>query len=245
MRSEKFSFRIGGNVARGAVAAWPICLGYVPIGLAFGVIAQKAGFQPTGILLMSLLVFAGSSQFIAVSMLADGAAAIPVIVTTFMVNLRHFLMSSALAVYLHKIRWLPSALFAYGVTDESFAINMDRFRAGGWGVREATALNQTANFTWMVSTVLGGVGGEFIPAHSFGIDYALIAMFICLLTLQIRGAVYLLTAVFAGGSAVVFALLLPGNLHIIAAAVLGATVGVVLKRRSAARLLREADETVS
>ncbi len=52
----------------GIAAAWPICLGYAPIGLAFGVLAQKAGLTPLEIGLMSVIVFAGSSQFIAVSM---------------------------------------------------------------------------------------------------------------------------------------------------------------------------------
>lgn len=225
-------------VVKGAAAAWPICLGYIPIGLAFGVIAQKAGFQPVEIALMSLLVFAGSAQFIAVSMLADGAAAGAVVLTTFMVNLRHLLMSSALSMYLKKIPWLRSALFAYGVTDESFAINMSRFRAGGWQVNQAIALNQTANFSWLFSTVAGGLGGRFIPTHAFGIDYALIAMFICLLTLQIRGVLYLLTALIAAAAAVLMASLLPGNLHIVAAAVFAASAGVGIHRLMGKRAVR-------
>ena len=59
----------------GLNAGWPICLGYLPIGMAFGVLAQKAGLTPVQIGMMSILVFAGSSQFIAVSMLAAGASA--------------------------------------------------------------------------------------------------------------------------------------------------------------------------
>ena len=78
----------------GVGAAWPICIGYIPIGLALGVIAQKAGLSPSEIGVMSLLVFAGSSQFIAVSMLSAGADIAAIILTTFMVNLRHLLMSS-------------------------------------------------------------------------------------------------------------------------------------------------------
>ena len=68
---------------KGAAAAWPICLGYIPIGLAFGVLVQKIGLSPVQIGLMSLLVFAGSAQFIAVSMLASGASAASIIATTF------------------------------------------------------------------------------------------------------------------------------------------------------------------
>jgi len=88
------------SILQGLSAAWPICLGYIPIGLAFGVLAQKAGLDPIEIMLMSILVFAGSSQFIAVSMLSTGAGAVSIIITTFAVNLRHLLMSSSLAVFL-------------------------------------------------------------------------------------------------------------------------------------------------
>ena len=87
-------------VKEGVIAGWPICLGYIPIGMAFGVLAQKAGLTPIEIGMMSILVFAGSAQFIAVSMLTAGASATAIIATTFVVNLRHVLMSSALAVYL-------------------------------------------------------------------------------------------------------------------------------------------------
>ncbi len=91
------------SLAQGARAAWPICLGYFPIGLAFGVAAQKAGLTCAEIGFMSLLVFAGSSQFIAISLLASGAGFPAIVTTTFFVNLRHVLMSSALAVYLRRV----------------------------------------------------------------------------------------------------------------------------------------------
>ena len=68
MKSEKDNIRPGHRrtpFSRGVAAAWPICLGYLPIGLAFGVLAQKAGLSPLQIGLMSVFVFAGSSQFIA------------------------------------------------------------------------------------------------------------------------------------------------------------------------------------
>ena len=114
-------------IKAGLHAGWPICLGYVPIGMAFGVLAQKAGLTPFQIGLMSILVFAGSAQFIAVSMLTGGASAPAIIATTFVVNLRHVLMSSALAIYLRTAHRGLLALFAYGVTDESFAVNLPLF----------------------------------------------------------------------------------------------------------------------
>ncbi len=218
--------------AQGMVAAWPICLGYLPIGLAFGVLAQKAGLSPLQIGLMSVFVFAGSSQFIAVSMLAAGASFLSIVATTFVVNLRHFLMSSALAIFLKNAGRKRLSLFAYGVTDESFAVNLAKFRDSQWDLNSAVVTNQTANLTWIITTVLGGIGGQFIPAHAFGIDYALIAMFICLLVVQIRGVVYVITAVIAGICAVSLSLLIPGNSHIVIASMVAAAIGVVLKKKT-------------
>jgi 4-azaleucine resistance transporter AzlC len=222
----------------GMKAAWPICLGYFPIGLAFGVLAQKAGLSPFEIGLMSLLVFAGSSQFIAVSMLNGGAATLPIVMTTFVVNLRHLLMSSSLAVYLRSLRggWL--SLFAYGVTDESFAVNLTRFRNNNWDWRQAMVVNHVSNAVWIGSTVVGGRAGQFIPAGALGIDYALIAMFLCLLVFQLRGWLYVVTAMIAGLSAVVLSLLVPGNSYIVLASVLAATIGGLLRRALAATASR-------
>jgi 4-azaleucine resistance transporter AzlC len=216
----------------GLAAGWPICLGYIPIGLAFGVLAQKAGLSPIQIGLMSILVFAGSSQFIAVSMLSTGASSLAIIMTTFMVNLRHVLMSSSLAVFLDNIRRSKISLFAYGVTDESFAVNHPRWDQGQWDINRALVVNHSANLMWITSTVLGGIGGQFIPAGALGIDYALIAMFICLLIFQLKGRIHIFTALIAGLVAVVLAILIPGNAYVILASVIAATVGMVFKRRA-------------
>jgi 4-azaleucine resistance transporter AzlC len=216
---------------QGAQAAWPICIGYFPIGLALGVLAQKAGLAPLEIGLMSLLVFAGSAQFIAVSMLTSGAAATSIVVTTLLVNLRHVLMSSSLAVYLRGTSpWFVS-LYSYGVTDESFAVNLTRFREGGWHRYQALVVNHVSNAAWIMATILGGYCGQFIPAGAFGIDYALVAMFLCLLVFQLRGAVYAVTAVIAGIIATVGSLVMEGNAYVIVASMAAATLGFFLKQR--------------
>ncbi len=215
------------TVLQGLEAAWPICLGYIPIGIAFGVLAQKAGLRPYEIGLMSLLVFAGSSQFIAISMLSSGATSVAIILTTFAVNLRHLLMSSSLAVFMGSATRKKLALFAYGVTDESFAVNHAKFNQTDWGLSQALIVNHTANITWITSTIIGGYSGQFIPAGAFGLDYALSAMFICLLIFQLKGRKYVLTAILSGIIAVTFALVIPGNSYIILASVLAATLGVV------------------
>lgn len=214
----------------GLAAAWPICLGFIPIGLSLGVLSQKAGLLPWQVAAMSILVFAGGSQFIAVGMLAAGASSVTIIGTTFLVNLRHLLMSSALAPCLSGARRRFLALYAYGVTDESFAFNMTRFRDGGWGRHEALVLNQATNLTWIVSTVAGVYVGEFIPPGALGVDFALTAMFICLLVFQLRGSIFVATALMAAFCSVLAYLWLPGNAYVIVASCLAATFGFALKR---------------
>jgi len=233
--ADRTAERNRGILRDGLGTAWPICLGYIPIGLALGVLAQKAGLGPLETALMSTLVFAGGSQFIAVAMIKSGAALVAIVATTFMVNLRHALMSSALALPLKGVSRRFLALFAYGVTDESFAVNMAKFRAGGWDRWRALVVNHAANLTWIASTVAGAWAGEFIPAGAFGIDYALTAMFICLLVFQLRSRFYAIVAAFSGTVATALYVTIPGNSHIVIAAVTAATAGYALRRSRAAR----------
>ncbi|MDD2471601.1 MAG: AzlC family ABC transporter permease [Dehalococcoidales bacterium] len=219
------------EISQGAAAAWPVFLGYIPLGLACGVIARNIGLEPWQIGLMSVLLFAGSAQFIAVSMLAAGANPASIIITTFAVNLRHFLMSSSLSVYLGKVSKKLLSLFAYGVTDETFAVNLIKFREGRWNFTKALVVNHVSNFSWVASTIVGGYAGEFIPEGAFGIDYALVAMFIGLLVMQLRGRKYILTALCSGIMAVFFSIVLPGNLYIIVSSMLAATGGVVILKK--------------
>jgi 4-azaleucine resistance transporter AzlC len=221
----------GSVITDGLSAAWPICLGYITIGLAFGAIARKTGLLPLEICLMSLVVYAGSSQFIATAMLGTGAGLLPVVLATFLINLRHLLMSSSLSIYLKDLRggWL--ALFAYGVTDESFALNMSRFREGQWEWRRALIVNHVTNLSWIISTVAGSIGGQFIPAGAFGIDYALMAMFICLLAFQLRGLIYIVVALISSLLAVIVSLWIHGNGYILIASVISASFGLCLRQR--------------
>lgn len=214
----------------GATAAWPICLGYLPIGLALGVLAQQAGLPWWAVGMMSVLVFAGSAQFICIAMLSAGATIPAMILTTFVINLRHTLMSSALALYLSNVRRSFLALFAYGITDESFAVNMTAFRDGHWNRHAALIVNQLANAVWVCATITGCLLGQFVPRGAFGIDYALTGMFICLLVFQLRGRLYLITGLLAGAISVGWYLFIPGDSYIVGASVTAATLGYFLQK---------------
>lgn len=223
--SKKKTFRDG------AAAAWPICLGYFPIGLALGVLAQQAGLPWWAMAMMSIMVFAGSAQFICVAMLAAGASASAIIFTTLVVNLRHTLMSSALAVYLAGVNRKFLAVFSYGITDESFAVNMTHFKNGHWDRWRALVVNHLSNSVWILATVTGTLVGQFVPQGAFGIDYALTGMFICLLVFQLQGRIYILTGLLAALISVGWYLLIPGDSYIVGASVCAATLGYFLQRR--------------
>lgn len=218
-------------VRDGMVGAWPICLGYFPIGMALGVLARQAGLSAFDIGLMSLLVFAGSAQFIGVAMIGEGASMLSIILTTFVVNFRHVLMSSSLAPHLYGVRRSFLALFAYGVTDESFAVNMTRFRQGGWDRWRALVLHHTANTTWFAASVTGALAGSLIPQGAFGIDFALPAMFLALLVYQIQTRIHVVTGLIAAMVSVVCYLIIPGDGYAVIAAVVAATCGYLLQRR--------------
>jgi 4-azaleucine resistance transporter AzlC len=216
------------SIFQGLRAALPIWVGYAAVGIPFGVLARQAGLSPLQIALMSIIVFAGSSQFIAVSMIGSGASIIPIIITTFFVNLRHLLMSSSLALYLKGTSKGTLSLFAYGVTDESFAVNLTKFMHEGWDVNRALVVNHTANAVWIASTIVGGYLGQAVPEGALGIDYALTAMFIALLVIQLRNHLIIVLAILSGLLSLIFSLLLPGAWNIVLASMIAASAGVFI-----------------
>jgi 4-azaleucine resistance transporter AzlC len=215
---------------RGLVLAAPIVLGYVPIGFAYGILAQKAGLSTFSTLLMSLLVYAGSSQLIAVGLFAAGSSAWSIIVTTFVVNLRHMLMSAAVSPYLERWRQPELAAFAYQLTDETFAVHSARFASGTIDKPEAFTINVTAQVAWIVGGWLGTVAGQLVTdVKSLALDYALPAMFVALLVLQTKDRVQIGVALLAGVMAVGLSLAGMDQWTVIAATLAGATCGVLLE----------------
>lgn len=215
----------------GVKRALPIVLGYVPIGFAYGVLAGKSGLSGVNTLLMSVIVFAGSSQFIAVGLFSAGTGPAAVILTTFMVNLRHMLMAASLAPYLKGWKKRSLALFSFELTDETFAMHSVRAAQLEHCGLEALSLNITAQASWVTGTILGIVASGLIgDVKPLGLDYALSAMFIGLLVSQCESTGRILTAIIAGIVATLLSLLGWHQLYIIIATVVGATVGLVVEQ---------------
>ncbi|MGC9348749.1 MAG: AzlC family ABC transporter permease [Anaerolineae bacterium] len=216
---------------RGVVRALPIVMGYIPIGFAYGVLAQQAGLSLFNTVAMSVLVYAGSSQLIAVSLFGAGAPALSTILTTFVVNLRHMLFSAALSPYLKG--WSKGALaaFAYELTDESFALHSVQFASGVPPKAEVFALNATAQLSWIFGGWLGAVvGGRITDVRPWALDYTLPAMFVALLVMQIKARIEVVVAVLTGLLAVLLTLWGMGQWSVILATVVGATLGVALEQ---------------
>lgn len=222
---------IGGSVnsalLNGVRQALPIVLGYIPVGFAYGVLAQKSGLGIVNAVGMSIIVFAGSAQLIGAGLFGVGAAPLAIIMTTFVVNLRHLLMAAALAPKLKGWKKRQIALLGYELTDETFALHTMRMKGDMPPLAETFAVNITAQLSWVLGSVLGYVaGGQIADVGPVGLDYALPAMFIALLVPQVVKPVYLMMAVLAGLLSVSLYLLGFQQSYVIAATVIASTVGL-------------------
>ena len=174
---------------RGVQAGLPIALGYFPIAIAFGALAGQALLNWWEATLMSLLVYAGASQFVGVTMLLSGAGAIQIITTTFFLNLRHLIMS--LAVNDQMRDFLPAwkKFLSFFITDETFAL----LTLGDQTQRErrtpayTAGLMITAYLGWVSGSAVGGLGAEFIPTQiTTAMTVGLYGLFIGLLVPSAR-----------------------------------------------------------
>jgi 4-azaleucine resistance transporter AzlC len=206
--------------------ALPIVMGYLPIGFAYGVLAINAGLSIFQTVLMSIIVYAGSAQLIAVSLLAQSIHPISIIATTFIVNLRHLLMSAALAPHLSRWKQHQVALFSFELTDESFGVHSLRFDQGENQPTSTIVINVICQFAWVLGSLLGAVAGNLIKdVRPFALDYALPAMFIALLILQIKNRTHLLIALISAVLSLILWQFGVTQWHVIIATIIAATIG--------------------
>lgn len=213
----------------GLIAAFPIVIGYFPVAMAFGLLARDVHVSLADSALFSLAVFAGASQFMALQLIKAGVAAGNIILATFLLNLRHMLMSASLSVRLKEIpkRWLP--VLAFGITDESFSVSS--LAQGKLTVPYLLALHFSPYLAWAGGTITGYLLSTVLPAaiqNSLGIG--LYALFTALLVPEIKKS---LNALFLGGLAgIVYAVLyysklLPPGWNLVMAMLIAAGAGVL------------------
>jgi len=220
------------EILRGSIASMPIVMGYLPLGFAYGALARHAGLELWVVVTMSLVVFAGSAQFISVSMLAAGADGASIVATVFLVNLRHLLMSASLSPHLQKYPRQILPLLAFWLTDESFALASGEYKKGQRSHFFMLALFATAYIGWGLGGFLGALlGGFFNGADAAAtMEYALYAMFIFLLVIQAAERKLVLAACCSGFLSLLFYLYIPGSWYIMLATVCTATLGVMTEK---------------
>ena len=172
------------QVLRGVRAGIPVAFGYVPMAVAFGILAARAGLGVGPAAAMSVFVYAGASQFASLSLIAGGSSALAISLATLVLNFRHFLMSVSLSRRLPpappgRTVWAASVGLGFGITDETFVVaSMEdaltpAFFAG---------LIATAYVAWVAGTLIGASFGPLIPSFlASGMGMALYAMFIAIL----------------------------------------------------------------
>jgi len=221
--------------AAGARAGLPVVLGYLSIGFAAGVVQRASGLSLAEVMLMSLLLYAGSAQFVVASMLAAASPPLAVIATVFFVNLRHLLLSAALAPWFARVPAWKNALIGAQLTDETFVVALNGLQKGvqarpAW----MAGLNLSAYAAWATANLAGALAGGLVGhTRALGFDFALPAMFAALLVLQFvaqanRWRALAVTLV-ASALSVAVAVMIPGNWNIIIATVAGATLGAALE----------------
>jgi 4-azaleucine resistance transporter AzlC len=165
---------------QGMQASISIVLGYMPIALTFGLLAKTTGLTLVETVLMSAIVYAGASQYICLNLLALGTGMFEIVLTTFIVNIRHFLLSASLNERMEKDKIWKKIMYAFGITDETFSVAATK--EGTVSTAYWLGIIIPAYGSWVIHSALGYVLGASLPQNlQESMSIALYAMFIGLL----------------------------------------------------------------
>jgi 4-azaleucine resistance transporter AzlC len=220
----------------GCRAVTPLVIGSIPFGIIFGTLAASSGLSFGGTVAMSAFVFAGSSQFVALGLLTAGTALPLIILTTFVVNLRHLLYSVSLIPYVQPLPQSWKLPLGFWLTDEAFAVAIARYNQPDRSPYKhwyhlGVALFMYVN--WQFCTLVGLTLGQMIPnAASWGLDFAMSVTFIGMVIpyLTTRPNQPMIAAVVVAGIAALLAHGLPHQLGLMVAAIAGIATGVIAER---------------
>lgn len=175
--------KVAEDFKRGFQSALPICIGYVPLAIAYGVLGKAAGLSNGLIVLMSLLVYSGAAQFTSINLFATGVPGLDIVLTTFFINSRHVIMSTSLSRKLSdKVSRVERFFLSFGITDESFSVASMEGRDRPLSFGQLAGITLPPYIFWVAGSALGILFSSLLPQgleESMGM--ALYAMFIALL----------------------------------------------------------------
>ena len=218
------------ELSAGARAIAPVLLGAIPFGFVAGVAAIASGLTPVEGMALSILSFSGIAQLIACQLIAAQSPVIVTIAAASVVSLRHMMYSAAISPHLAHLspRW--RALLAFLMTDQSFAMTVQRFSEPGdrsnrhWHVLGSSA---TLYLFWQAAVAIGIVLGAQVPA-TWSLDFAVVLTFIALLVPAVRTRADLAAAIVAAGVALAAAGL-PYRLALVVASIAGIAAGMAIE----------------
>jgi 4-azaleucine resistance transporter AzlC len=222
--AEMVMGRQASDFIKGVQAGISIAIGYFPIALTFGLLAKTTGLTILETVMMSLIVFAGASQYIALSLLTLGTGTFEIILTTFIVNIRHFLMSASLNEKVEDDRTIYKAIYSFGITDETFSVAATK--DGNVTTGYIFGVISVSYASWVVNSGIGHLVGASLPETlQESMTVALYAMFIGLLVPSMKKslkAIYLASLAAIFNTIFTFAELLSTGWAIVLATILSA-----------------------
>jgi 4-azaleucine resistance transporter AzlC len=212
----------------GARACIPLAPGVLLFGMVCGAAAAGVGLTPGQSFALSWLVFAGSSQIVATQLFAAGAPGWVIVLTGWVVNLRFMMYSATLAQHFRGTSRVERWLAGYLLTDQAFAVTLARVLDGRKDIPWFfLGIAATLWLFWQVASLAGIFLGALVPA-SWSIDFVVALTFIGVLAPLLRDRAMAAAAV-SGGLTSVY-LVLPLKLNLMAAALIGAAVGIALEK---------------
>ncbi|AUJ30370.1 AzlC family ABC transporter permease [Liquorilactobacillus hordei] len=173
---------------RAIIETLPTVLGYIGIGITVGIVGRAAGLNVLEVVLMSMITYGGSVQFVIIGMIINHSELLPILLATFLVNARMILISMSVAPYLEQESVFKNILLGSLLTDETYVLSMNKinYTKKRLNFEWLNISNLIAYFTWAIASFTGALVGNYVETpQKFGLDFALIAMFIGLLYLQI------------------------------------------------------------
>ena len=216
------------------VRSIPVMLGYIFLGIAFGLVLQKAGLGPGWAFLISLVVYAGSMQFALVGILTSGLGFVTTAVMTLFINSRHAFYG---LTFIERFKKFKKAYpyMVFSLTDETYSLLCSMPRPEGFTDRQWDMafffVSLLDHAYWIIGSVIGAGAGQLIPFDSTGIDFAMTALFVVIAVDQWKHARTYMPAVTGFVCGFLFLALVRSANFILPA--LAATVCVLLLSRKA------------
>ncbi|MDC4233979.1 AzlC family ABC transporter permease [Actinomyces sp. B33] len=201
------------EIAAGVTTTLPAAAGYVPLGIAYGVLVMQVGMPWWMAPALSFAAYSGSAELLVIVLAAQSSPLSVIAVTMLLVNFRHVFY--AFSFPLHVVEGRLSRLYSmYALVDEAFALTAAR--PEGWTKPRLLAMQVTFQVTWVVSGMVGVAAGAMIPETIEGLDFALCAMFITLALDAARGVESVPSVLMGGASYLVALAIMPGHSLLVA-----------------------------